>query len=195
MSKYLIAVLVGVFTLLFSFQNCQKSPQSEDVLTQFLSAKPEGSEADLSQASIEALDVITKDSKVMVSQSGHNIQLIYDVVLKINLKTGLMTELNEQSSGAVQYCLTQSLRDELVTLLKSSYVCKTQPEIDPSVLCTQVLQPEYARVYTTQNQYNLGSATDGCGHNKIDLCGEQADLLKGFIANLKVNYKQMTCPQ
>lgn len=193
MSKYVLSILVGVFAMLFSFQNCQKSPQAEDALTQFLSSKPTDSEADLSQASVEALDVIIKDSKV-VTQSGHNYQLIYDIVLKINLKTGLITELNEQSSGMFQYCLTSSLRDELVTLLKSSYVCRTQPEIPPSTLCAQVIQHEYARVYTSQDQYNLGSASDACGHNKIDLCGEQSDMLKGFIENLKANYKQMTCP-
>jgi len=70
-----------------------------------------------------------------------------------------------------------------------------KPDPPPGQICTMVVKLPYAEIVAEKETFSLGGASDGCGSNSFDLCGEQAEVLQGFIASIKANYKSFSCPQ
>ena len=181
-----------IFILLFSFQNCQNSSPPNETRSQALNSLSTGAAIDLNQESMTSVNFLMSDSKV-VHQAGNSYQINYNKKLQIDLKTGEISVTNDLDSQTDSYCLTESLKNELVTILKSSQICKTQPNLPEGQVCTQALRLAYAQVQTQRENFDLGSATDGCGNNAVDLCGDQPNLLKGYIENIKKQYSQLMC--
>lgn len=193
MSQFVVSLVVATATILFSFQNCQKPPHPDEINTQALNTVSAAtSMVDLGQESVVSLDIFIPDSKI-VTKAGNSYQINYNLILKIDLVTGQMVETSDLDSQASTYCLSEQLRNELISILKSSQVCQTQPQLSDDVVCSQAIQSPYAQVFTSKSQYDLGTASDGCGHNLIDLCGDQSSMLKAYIENIKKNYKQLIC--
>jgi hypothetical protein len=187
--KILVAI-IGSALVIFSFQNCQKAPYADEVS----SLKPSvTAKVDLQNEKISQLNVYTQESE-MVARQGRTYELYVSKTLQIDLATGQIQVVSDVSNVPIDYCLTDSLKNELLGILKTSKVCKTAAETAPGVVCTMALIPPYAQLTTDAAQFNLGAASDGCRRNMDDLCGDQSAMLKGFIAALKTKYKSLTCP-
>lgn len=185
--------IIAVFILLFSFQNCQNPPHPDEVSGQALNAVGISNSIELNQEALQSISFIINDFKI-ITKAGNTYQLNYNKTLQIDLKTGTILETSDIDNETVKYCLNESLKNELVSILKSSQVCKSQPNLPEGTVCSQVMKLPYAQLFTDKVQYDLGSATDGCGSSSIDLCGDQSNLLKAYIENLKKQYQQMICP-
>ncbi len=192
--KYITAAVASLFVLLFSFQNCQKSPSAEDVTIPAVNISVGNSTAkvDLNQQIINNISFILQDSKV-VTQAGNTYQINYFKTLQIDLNTGLLAESSDLDAQVNNYCLTNALKNELLSILKASQICQSGVNSSGNRMCSQMVKMPYAQLQTSTAQFNLGSATDSCDSNLVDLCGDQPSLLKGFIASLKNQYKQLNC--
>lgn len=193
----LVSTIGAALILLISFQNCQKPPYADEINSQVLNAiGSSGSDynkVDLNQEAVDSINFLIQDSQI-VSRAGKTYQINYNKTLQINLKTGNILESSDLSGETAHYCLTEALKNELIAILKSSQVCKKQQNSPAGSVCTQVMKLPYAQVMTSREQFDLGSASDGCGNNSIDLCESQPDLLKGYIEAIKKQYQQLVCP-
>lgn len=193
MKNAIIGVAVGVLILLFSFQNCQKPPYPDVISSQNLKTIGSTGKIDLNQEVVDSVSFLVQATKT-VTQAGSFYQINYNKILNIDLKTGIISESSDMSSETVNYCLTESLKDELVAIIKSSQICRTQPTLQEGAVCAQVVKMPYAQLFTSREQFDLGSASDSCGSNGVDLCGDQVNLLKGYIEAVKNQYQQLVCP-
>jgi len=193
MKTVLISSIVAVFILLFSFQNCQNPPHPDEINNLSLNSAENSNSIDLKQQALTSINFIVSDSKV-VTKAGNSYQINYNKIFEIDLTTGLIFETSDLNAETEKYCLSESLKNELVSILKSSQVCKEQPSLPAGTICTQALKLPYAQLFTQSGQHDLGSATDGCGNNSVDLCNDQPSLLKAYIENFKNHYLQLTCP-
>lgn len=187
---YSLAVLV----LFISFQNCQKPPHPDELGSQNVYAAGVVSKVDLSHESVKSVEFIVTDLKSIVHTTGNTIQVKYQKFLDIDMVSGNITVTNDIDASVENYCLTNDLTAELNSILHSSEVCKrgAVASADTNV-CAQVIHEAYANLFTDREQFSLGYASDACGSNAIDLCGEQADLLRGYIQNLKSEYSALSC--
>ncbi|AGH94770.1 hypothetical protein [Pseudobdellovibrio exovorus] len=187
---YALAVLV----LLVSFQNCQKPPHPDELGSQNVYAAGVVSKVDLSHESVKSVEFIITDLKSIVHTTGNTIQVKYHKVLDIDMVSGNITVTNDMDPSVENYCLTSELKAELNSILHASEVCKRGPVASADTnMCAQVVHNAYANLFTDREQFSLGYASDACGSNAIDLCGEQADLLRGYIQNLKSEYSTLSC--
>jgi hypothetical protein len=194
--KTAIASLFGIFILLISFQNCQQPPHPDELsgASTLASNTVSATKVDLNAEAVDSVQFMMEDTKV-VSRAGNNYQVKYNKTLEINLQTGGMTETSDVDSAVNTYCLSETMKNELVSILKSSQVCRSENKLAAGRVCAQSVKLPYASVTTSSGSYDLGWASDACGSNTIDLCDDQANTLKGFIAAVKSNYTQMACSQ
>lgn len=196
-STNMATVMVTVLVLLISFQNCQKPPHPDEISGRFLSQSldpiPGGAlgKIDLNLEVIEGISFIVPDTK-LVNRAGHTYQVSFNKTLQVDLRTGSLLESSDLDSTTKNYCLTESLKNELIAILKSSQVCKKQ-SLPEGTVCAQVMKLPYAQVSTNKEQIDLGGGTDSCGSNSMDLCEAQASLLKGYIEMIKKQYTQLVC--
>lgn len=190
MKKEVVSILAAVFVLLVSFQNCQKPPYPDELNSSNVNAF--SNRTDLGLEAIQGVVFIIPATQTVV-KAGNSYQINYNKVLTIDITTGVIAESSDIAATTAEFCLNSALRNELVSILKSSQVCKKQPVLPPGTMCSQVLKLAYARVVTSKAQYELGSASDGCGSNSIDLCDDQPNILKGYIEAIKNQYQQLTC--
>lgn len=188
--KIFAGFVASTLILLLSFQNCQKPPHPDEINqpSNFVGAQ----KIDLNQEVVESVNLMYQDSKV-VTKASNNYTVLYNKTLQIDLNTGIILESSDIDSATANYCLSDELKSELVSILKSSQVCKAGSQSSGQV-CGQAIRLPYAQLITSRDQFDLGSASDTCGSNAIDLCDSQPDLLKGYIQNLKTQYKQLSCP-
>lgn len=193
MKKVVVGAITAALIILFSFQNCQKPPYPDVISSQNLQSVGSSDKIDLNQEAVDSVSFLVQETKI-VTKAGNSYQINYNKILNINLKTGVLSEGSDLGSETVNYCLTESLKNELVSILKSSQVCRTQPSLPAGVVCTQAVKLPYAQVFTSREQFDLGSASDGCGSNGVDLCDDQSNFLKAYIEALNKQYQQMVCP-
>ncbi|MEQ1722301.1 MAG: hypothetical protein ABL930_03940 [Pseudobdellovibrio sp.] len=189
--KLILGGLVVILTLLLSFQNCQKPPHADEI-NQVSLGSSAAQKVDLNQEVIGSVNLIFEDSKI-VTKAGHSYQVLYNKTLKVDLNTGVIVESSDINSNTANYCLNEELKSELVSILKASQVCKSGSVTSSQEVCGQAIQLPYAQLITSREQFDLGSASDTCGNNSVDLCEDQPSLLKGYIQNLKAIYKQQSC--
>lgn len=190
--KILAGTLASALILLLSFQNCQKPPHPDEINQSALNLQGGSQKIDLNHEVVESVNLIYQDSKV-VSKANNSYTVVYNKTLQVDLNTGIILESSDIETVTANYCLTEALKNELVSILKSSQVCKSGAQVSGQV-CGQSMKLPYAQLITSRDQFDLGSASDTCGSNAIDLCDAQPDLLKGYIQNLKSQYKQLSCP-
>ncbi len=193
MKKIVGVILATVAVGFVAFQNCQKAPHPDDISTAAVGVQGSSSKVDLQTQKISDTDFLFQENTKVVKNS-----VTYDVLVNKNLKvvlpSGQMFLTSDLTSTTEKFCLTETLRNELISILKSSQICKSQ-SANAGQLCTQALKLPYAIITTEKESFSLGSATDGCGSNSQDLCGEQAGILKGFIASVKTNYRSFVCQE
>lgn len=192
MKKLITSITASAFILLISFQNCQKPPYPDEINGLNVNAVPSLGKIDLSKEEIISINFVIQDTQA-VTKAGNTYQINYNKILEIDLKTGIIRESSDLDSTSSTFCLSESLKNELVSILKSSQVCRKQPTLPSGTVCTQVMKMPYAQLMTLGAQFDLGSATDGCGSNSLDLCDDQPDILKGYIEAIKKQYLQLAC--
>lgn len=195
MKKYWVASTLLGLMLLFSFQNCQRPPYKDELnnsLNQTVSTQDVlGNKLSLANESIDQLNLYSEAVK-QVTDQGRTYGLIVQKVLAVNTHTGeILVKDNTSDQIQGRYCLTPDLKNELKNILASSSVCKD--DTVKTGMCSQVLSKPYASIITAREQFDLGTATDSCGSNKIDLCDGQTELLKGFAAAVTRQLLQMPC--
>lgn len=196
MKIYLLSAIAGLLVLL-SFQNCQKAPY-QDELNNNLSTNATGSsnqnsaeKIDLSQQRLTQIEFLSNEA-VTVTQNQKTFSVLANKSVQVDLATGHIKVSSDASSDVANYCLTDDLKNELLNILKTAAVCKGGA-VSTAEVCTQVLKEPYSRLATQSDQFDLGSASDGCGRNAVDLCDDGATLLKGFAANLKSKLATLIC--
>lgn len=189
MNIKLASIIAGVI-ILFSFQNCQKSPYADEISSLSLAANSSNGQVDLSKEALLEVNVVISEKEI-VTKNNQNFEILVGKNLSIDLSTGVIQITSDLGSSSTA-CLTESLKQELVSILKSAQICKSG-EGSPNQMCTQAIVPAYAQIKTSQDQYDLGFSPNGCGNNVLDLCGEQASLFQGYIQALKNQYKNLNC--
>ena len=184
-------VLVSTI-LLFSYQNCQKAQIEDEININSFKLESNQPVVDLSEIELQSISLFLPDSKP-VSRAGNTYQINYNRILKIDLQSGQLVESSDLDNITKNYCLSRVLLDELNFILQSSQVCKTQPNLPADMVCTQSIELPYAQLLAGDKRFDLGSASDGCGTNAIDLCEDQSLVLKKYIETIKPLYTQLIC--
>ena len=190
--KTAIASLVAVLVLLVSFQNCQQPPHPDEINGKNVLASGVISKVDLNEERVKNVNFIFEDQTI-VNRAGQDYTVKYNKTLQVDLTSGVIVQTSDLDAGSNQYCLTEDLRVELVSILKSSQVCKSGVKQQSGQVCAQSIKLAYAELLTDREEFQLGYATDACGSNSIDLCEGQSNLLKGYIQALKNQYSQLSC--
>ncbi len=191
----IVSVILATFAVGFvAFQNCQKAPHPDDLSTAALGAQTTANKVDLQSQKIADISFNFQETET-VPHNSSSYQLLVNKTLKVTLPSGTMVLSSDRDATTQNYCLTETLANELISILKSSQVCKNQVSTAPDQVCTQALKIPYAVLTTEKETYSLGGASDGCGQNSVDLCGDQVPVLKGFIASVTKNYKSFSCSQ
>lgn len=194
MKIYWLSLFAGLVTLL-SFQNCQKSPYQDEIntLTKNAVSVTSPNKINLSEQRVSQVDFLTQDAETIV-KAGNTFSILVNKTEQVDLATGQIKVISDTSSDVQTYCLTESLKNELLNIVKSSSVCKGTSTQSGEV-CVQSFKMPYARIITSGDQFDLGSAPSGCSSSAVDLCDDGASLLKGFAANLKSKLTTLVCPQ
>ncbi len=194
MKIFWLMVVPGILVL-FSFQNCQKSPAPDELqfYSKSVQLQPAGStNINLAGQKLNTFEFVGRENE-QTEKNGTVFTIVTDKIYQFDFFTGKMTSESEFTQVQKHYCLTESLKSELIGILKASSICAITKTVAENQVCTQSLQTGYAKVTTNQAQYNLGAATDGCGSHSVDLCDDNANLLKGFISHLKSQLNSLGC--
>ena len=186
-------LIIAPIILIFGYQNCQKSnfenlPQSVNYVPadhQLKQVIP------LNQESVVSLQ-FKSDRVIEVYQAGQKYSVIKSFLYDFNLANGQISVIDQQSETNEKYCLTDLLKKQIDALIEKSSICKSGDQNVAGQVCAQVIKDGYANLITNRDQFKLGSATDSCGSNQIDLC-ENADQLKAWFESLKPQLETMRC--
>lgn len=187
------SIAVGLITLL-SFQNCQKAPYQDEInLAKNGTTSGNSSlKVNLAEQRVSEVQFLSEENQ-SITKNGRTFTIVVNSTSFVDLATGKIKVVSDLDGGSQNYCLTEDLKNELLNIVKSSSVCKLGNQIPSGSACTQALKLPYARIVTTNEQFDLGGASDGCGSNAVDLCEQQPDLLKGFAANLRAKLATLGC--
>ena len=194
--KPLWITFIAGFVILFSFQNCQNPPHMDELGTISTNGQLVSSgKITLSEHQIKSLQLISKFQETIV-KNGTSFSVIsdrrYDFAFDgSNLRKEFIAS-SELNAASENLCLNDDLKNELQSILVSASICE-KPDQKSNQMCAAVIVPEYANLQTEADTYNLGAATDSCGSNSVDLCGSEADLLKGFTKHLDSQLQNLKC--
>lgn len=197
MKRYVFAAFA--FCLVVGFQNCSRNQLSDAGDSNALSNPTEitpAEKVDVSQA--EAVEV--PESAFLESQLQSAITQAKPTStfathhLEIDAKTGVIHVLdqNNDTVAGVQYCLSSSDMTELRAILDSAKICEDKALVDEQTNCTMDYTYPYAKLQFVDSEVSLGEAMSGC-HKGPDLCGDQKDMLQGFLANLQNKLTNLKC--
>lgn len=193
MSPLWISFLTG-FIVLFSFQNCQKNLFHDEAHLQIsngaVSLNP--NKILLSDQNIKEIYFFSRENENLV-KNGNSFTVVTNKTYEIDLESDQIFVGSDFSKTQKTYCLSGELKTELIQILKSSSICKSQKEQNSDRVCSQVMKAAYSRIVTSSDNYELGAASDSCGSNSVDLCGDEPLLLKGYLAHLQAKLQDLNC--
>lgn len=195
MNRNQIILIVVPFLLIFGYQNCQKSsfdPAATDLKnpSESVSAQSEQTII-LANESLEGLQF--KSSQLsQVPHGATTVSVVKSLLYSFDLANGEFHVVDQSAQTDLKYCLSESLKAQVSTLLSSASVCKGGPKVADGTVCTQALQEGYANIITNREDFHLGSATDGCGSNAVDLC-EGSTQLKNWFKSVQANVSSLNC--
>lgn len=178
-----------VLVLLFSYQNCSRSNFADETSQQLQSPSEGQSLADMQ---VQQLKFFTEQNSEMQKGS-------YKFYVKTKLNyvldpdSGVLAEHDESTGDLKTYCLSHELLADVRSILSRSSVCRGGPSATEA--CAQVIQEPYAEIVTANDVIQLGSASDACGSNRIDLCEDQSSILRGWIDSVRAQLSQLNCGQ
>lgn len=197
MKRYVFAGFA--FCLVVGFQNCSRNQLSDtnsaDALNNPTEVTP-AEKVDVSQTEIlevpesayleTQLRPAIQQSKPTSGLASHH--------LEIDVKTGVIhvVDQNGDDVTGLQYCLSASDLEELRVILESSRICEDKAQSNSQLNCTMEYRFPYAKLHLPELEIALGESMSGC-HKGPDLCGEQKDLMQGFLAHVQNNLAAKTC--
>lgn len=197
MKRYVFAGFA--FCLVVGFQNCSRNQLSDGGGANSLSNPAlvtPVEKVDVSQTEIlevpesayleSQLQSDITQSKPTSTFSSHH--------LEIDVKTGVIhvVDQNNEVISGVQYCLSSSEVNELRSILDTAKVCEDKAVVDENLNCTMDYKFPYAKLHFPDSELSLGESMSGC-HKGPDLCGEQKDMLQGFLAHVQNNLSGKKC--
>jgi len=187
-----LASLAGLaIVAVFAFQNCNIPPKAGDGSVEG-SQKAQATRIDMVAANISKVSFYMKEAQTM-TRSGQSFSVMMRKQLSINLATGVLTETFDEANSTRTYCLPDSMKNELSSMIEESQVCKWGHVSEAGELCSMALILPYAEVTAGEEMWALGSATDGCGNNAVDLCDNRSDILRQWASAMNQSYSGYTC--
>lgn len=195
MNRNQIILIVVPFLLIFGYQNCQKSsfdPAAPNLKNPSESVSTQDQQTIvLANESLQGLQFKTSQ----VSQVPHGsttVSVIKDLIYSFDLANGEFHIVDQGAQTDLKYCLSESLKSQVSTLLSSSSVCKGGPKVADGTVCTQAIQKGYANIITNRDEFHLGSASDTCGSNAVDLCDGSVEL-KAWFTGVQGSLGSLSC--
>ena len=175
---------IFVFTILvLSFQNCSQP-----------GLNPTGEQASQYPNSPQKIALDTAEQMIVINNS--NLSGLSDEAYSIDLSNGMVIPGSLEGVGtpsSKSFCATQEQLEELKVLLSSSEVCVPPVKVlDENQICTLEYQYPYATLVSDKLELKLGEKKGGCDQ-EIDLCGQQKELLRGWISHLLTQLKSQAC--
>lgn len=185
MVRKILANISLMALIMFAYQNCGQQPLNDipDPLTDYPTPPnnenlvgPQNPSEPSSQNQIES------DSDTLLFKSGKSAQNLSAEAYNVKGSTLMGIDLNLENGNLYiaygsknsDYCVNFDKIHELKLLIDSSEICRKQPSVPPGQVCSMAFKIPYAIItYQDENQALLGSATDGCGSNGVDLCSSQ----------------------
>jgi len=197
MKRYVFAGFA--FCLVVGFQNCSRNQLSDNLGSNALSNPTE-------VTPVEKVDVSQAEMLEVPESAYLETQLQSDIIkskptstfsshrLEIDVKTGVVhvIDQNNEMVTGVQYCLSSSDVNEMRSILDSAKVCEDKAVVNQDMNCTAEYKFPYAKLHFADLELPLGESMSGC-HRGPDLCGEQRDMLQGFLAHVQKNLPAMKC--
>lgn len=180
-------ILSGI--ILFSYQNCsypkEKSTPSEN----------SNQISILANENVRSITFLSTENTV-VQQNSKTFTLVSQNSYFVDYASGEITKSVQATSSNENYCLSESLLNELHDIISSSTVCKIENKQLDGQVCSQAYRYGYAQIQTGKETLDLGSGSDGCMTNKIDLCKQSSsDMLKGWFLAIKNQLSHLNCSQ
>ena len=190
MKSKITSVVFLVIVLFFSYQNCSQKP--------FTVIDPsQKTQSGLVSQSLTDLQVLNfkffveQDSEI--EKGSHKFYVKTKKHYSLDAGSIILAEHDEAANTLVTYCLTNELVEEIHAIFAKSSVCRGGPST--AEVCAQVIVEPYAELTTAKDVIQLGSASDACGSNKVDLCEDQSSLLRGWIQTVRSELPQLVCSQ
>lgn len=181
------SILFLVVVLFFCYQNCSQQKLSGET-----SQKSQNvvSSQKLSDLQVQNLKFFTeKDSEIQ--KGDHKFYVKTKTLYSLDTESGVLAEHDQAADTLNTYCLNTELLNEIRSLISDSSICRSGPSTAEA--CAQVITDPYAELVTASDMIQLGSASDACGSNKIDLCDDQSSVLKGWIESVHSQLPQLGC--
>lgn len=195
MNRNQISFFVITFLLMFGYQNCQKSNYDTlDSSSILASESPSPQEVQVISLSHEVVENLQFKSGevVQIPHNGSSYSLVKNLIYDFDVASGEFYVIDQSAQTNDRYCLTDSLKNQLSSLLYSSRVCKYGLKVVEGQVCSQAIQDGYANLITHRDQFRLGSASDSCGSNLVELCDGSLDL-KTWFNNVKSHLSTLSC--
>jgi hypothetical protein len=192
--KLLVGFTVAVFCA--SFFVIQHYSQNKPIKTSEDSSLVAVEKADLS--SLNLLSVLFYvDSLKTVTKGNFSYQVKHKKILNINLHSGQIVERNDIDTEERSFCLKAEVLSQLNSVLTTSKVCQfNKKSAQADQMCAQVVRSPYLEVLSSTESFQLGSASDSCGSNGVDLCNHEQKLkLLDITTALGRTYQDMKCSQ
>ncbi len=181
------SIIFLVVVLFFSYQNCSQKQFADET-----SQKSQNvvSSQKLSDLQVQNLKFFTeKDSEIQ--KGDHKFYVKTKTLYSLDTESGVLAEHDQAADTLNTFCLNTELLNEIRSLISSSSICRSGPSTAEA--CAQVITDPYAELVTAGDLIQLGSASDACGSNKIDLCDDQSSVLKGWIESVHSQLPQLGC--
>jgi hypothetical protein len=186
------AVVFLVIVLFFSYQNCSQKNLSGPIGQKTEDASIESQS--LSDLQVQQVKFYTEQNSEM-QKGSHKFLVRTKKNYVLDPETGVLAEHDQATGDLNTYCLSHELLIEMRSIISRSSVCRSGPVAQSQIACAQVVLEPYAEIVTVSDVIQLGSASDACGSNKIDLCEDQSTVLKGWIETVHSQLPQLTCGQ
>lgn len=194
------SIIVFVSLLLFGYQNCSVSTESKwaqnanTVSGTTTTFGASGSSSTIQtvfgqQSSVQKISFYDRES---VSATNSKIVSVENRYV-IDLNSGQIQLLDADEKFVRHYCLNEKFKTDLANILYGSKVCKTNPQLPEGTVCAEIFKMPYAEVETENDVVPLGSASNSCGSNSIDLCDDQSGVLKNWFKEFKTQLEQLNC--
>lgn len=186
MKTKITSVVFLVIVLFFSYQNCSQKqfPVETAQKSQSVDSRK------LSDLEVSTLKFFTEqDSEIQ--KGSHKFYVKTKKLYSLDASSGVLAEHDQAADSLNTYCLTPELVSEIHSIIARSSICKSGPA--KAEVCAQVITEPYAELVTSNEVIQLGSASDACGSNKVDLCETQPNELKGWIETVRSQLSQLSC--
>lgn len=181
------SVIFLVIVLFFSYQNCSQKQFADETSQQSQNIV---SSQKLSELQVQNLKFFTEqDSEIQ--KGDHKFYVKTKTLYSLDTESGVLAEHDQAADTLNTYCLNTELLNEIRSLISSSSICRSGRSTAEA--CAQVIVEPYAELVTVSDVIQLGSASDACGSNKVDLCEDQPSALKGWIESVHSHLPQLGC--